>query len=98
MQINVGLLLTDFASWTALSMASLTPRFLETGVRVGVELIKKLQAYPLESDSILNINVPDIPYGELRGFLNSCSAVVASSKAEPIRQTLKNSEKRSLGQ
>ena len=40
----------------------------ETAVRVAVELTQRLLVDPLPADTILNVNVPDLPWKELRGF------------------------------
>jgi 5'-nucleotidase len=40
----------------------------ETGAEVARVLVAQLLQRPLESALILNVNVPDVPYGELRGF------------------------------
>ena len=52
----------------AISTASIRPRHFQTAGRVAVELIARLQAEPLPPDTILNINVPDLPYDELTGI------------------------------
>ena len=39
-----------------------------TGGRVARELVLRLLAKPLHRSMILNVNVPDLPYEELRGF------------------------------
>lgn len=40
----------------------------ETAARVAVQLIERLQQHPLPGDTILNVNVPDLPWEELKGF------------------------------
>lgn len=40
----------------------------ETAGRVAVQLIERLQQQPLPGDTILNVNVPDLPWEELQGF------------------------------
>ena len=40
----------------------------ETAARAAVEIIARLQKDPLPADTILNVNVPDIPWAEVRGF------------------------------
>ena len=52
----------------AVSMASHTPEYFETGARLVARLVRHLQESPLTAESILNINVPDIPYSKLRGI------------------------------
>ena len=52
----------------AVSCVSVRPQHLETAGRVALKLIDELAASPLPSDSILNVNVPDVPYEALTGF------------------------------
>ena len=52
----------------AVSCVSVRPQHLATAARVTLELIEGLENSPLPSDSILNVNVPDLPYGDLAGF------------------------------
>ncbi|HEU0195930.1 MAG TPA: 5'/3'-nucleotidase SurE [Nevskiaceae bacterium] len=52
----------------AVSNISMTPRHYETAVRVTVELVEQLAKQPLPGGTILNVNVPDAPYAELRGL------------------------------
>jgi 5'-nucleotidase len=40
----------------------------QTAARAAVEIVKRLKADPLPADTILNVNVPDLPWGEVRGF------------------------------
>jgi len=39
-----------------------------TAARAAVEIVKRLVADPLPADTILNVNVPDRPWAEVRGF------------------------------
>ena len=39
-----------------------------TAARVASELLMRLQRSPLHASMILNVNVPDLPYEQLRGF------------------------------
>ncbi len=52
----------------AVSMASFEPTHYISAARVAVELIKRHNSLPLPADSILNVNVPDLPYEQLKGF------------------------------
>lgn len=45
-----------------------SPRHFETGAEVARILVKHLLRKPLESALILNVNVPDVPFAQLRGF------------------------------
>jgi 5'-nucleotidase len=40
----------------------------ETAARVALQLIERLQQHPLPGDTILNVNVPDLPWEQLQGF------------------------------
>lgn len=66
----------------AVSLASHTPRFFDTAARVAAELVTRLCERPLAADSILNVNVPDLPYDELQGFL--ATRLGHRHKAEPV--------------
>ena len=52
----------------AVSMASYTPNHYQTAARAVVQLLTKLESASLSTTAILNINVPDIPWSEIRGF------------------------------
>ncbi|MFK8030562.1 MAG: 5'/3'-nucleotidase SurE [Gammaproteobacteria bacterium] len=41
----------------------------DTAGRVAVDVLGRLEKHPLPSDTILNVNVPDVPYDELKGFV-----------------------------
>jgi 5'-nucleotidase len=70
----------------AVSLASHTPRYFETAARVALELVEHLREQPLAPDSILNVNVPDLPHGELQGIV--ATRLGHRHKAEPvIKQT-----------
>jgi 5'-nucleotidase len=43
----------------------------ETAARAAVEIIARLRTDPLPADTILNVNVPDLPWDEIRGFETS---------------------------
>jgi len=40
----------------------------ETAARAAVEIIARLATDPLPADTILNVNVPDLPWDQVRGF------------------------------
>jgi len=58
------------------------PHHFETAARVAVELVERLRRDPLPSDTILNVNVPDIPWEELAGF--EATRLGHRHKAEPV--------------
>lgn len=54
----------------ALSCASAdhNPRYYGSSVRVAQMLIGRLLRDPLPADTILNVNIPDLPWAEIKGF------------------------------
>ncbi|PID62932.1 MAG: 5'/3'-nucleotidase SurE [Gammaproteobacteria bacterium] len=52
----------------AVSMASHQPRHYHTAARVTRRIVEGLMHHPLPADTILNINVPDLPEIELKGI------------------------------
>jgi 5'-nucleotidase len=43
-------------------------RHFDTAARVAQELVARLMRSPLDSKLVLNVNVPDLPYRELKGY------------------------------
>ena len=43
-------------------------RHYDTAARAAVELVARLVTDPLPADTILNVNVPDLPWDRIRGF------------------------------
>ncbi len=39
-----------------------------SAARAAIEIVARLMADPLPADTILNVNVPDLPWGEVKGF------------------------------
>lgn len=52
----------------AVSMASHEPTHFDTAARVVVEIIEQMNKVPMPADTILNVNVPDLPYDNLQGM------------------------------
>ena len=52
----------------AISQAAPCPQHFETAARVAVWLVRRLRERLLPPDSILNVNVPDVPWEQLAGF------------------------------
>lgn len=52
----------------AVSMVGESVSNFETGARVALELVTRLGSSSLPADTILNVNVPDVPYDQLRGY------------------------------
>lgn len=52
----------------AVSVDSFKPVHIQTAARVVRELVGQLELNPLRTLSLLNVNVPDIPYDDLKGI------------------------------
>ncbi len=52
----------------AVSMVGLRATHFDTAARVACDLVQKLENYTLDSDVILNVNVPDRAFDELTGI------------------------------
>ena len=66
----------------AISMVPHEPRHFKSGARVARELVMRMCSSPLASDAILNVNVPDLPYSEIRGIV--ATRLGHRHKAEPV--------------
>ena len=52
----------------AVSLVSERPRHFETAARVTLDLVRRLLSNSLPADTILNVNVPDLPLDKLAGM------------------------------
>jgi 5'-nucleotidase len=52
----------------AVSLVSESPKHFETAARVTLELVQRLLSNSLPADTILNVNVPDLPLDKLAGM------------------------------
>ncbi len=52
----------------AVSMTSFTPRHFDSGARAAKDLLAKIQNASLPGESILNVNVPDLPWADIKGW------------------------------
>lgn len=52
----------------AVSMGCSQPQHYATAAKVTGDIVNHLNASPLPKDTILNINVPDLPFSELKGL------------------------------
>ena len=66
----------------AVSLVGRNDWHFETAARVVLDLIEKLKSHPLPTDTILNVNVPDVPYEQLSGF--EATRLGHRHKAEPV--------------
>ena len=66
----------------AISLAGQNPTHYETAAGVAVELLERLSTSPLPRDMILNVNVPDRPKAEIKGF--RIARLGNRHKSEPV--------------
>ncbi len=52
----------------AVSMDSYTPKYFESGAKAVLALLKDFGQITFATNTILNINVPDIPWSDIKGF------------------------------
>ena len=69
----------------AVSLVGRSGAHFATAARVVLDLLVKLKNHPLPTDTILNVNVPDVPYDQLGGF--EATRLGHRHKAEPVIQT-----------
>jgi 5'-nucleotidase len=53
----------------AVSLAAKDPTHFDSAAKIVADIIRLLINHPLPADQILNINVPDLPYQQLKGIL-----------------------------
>ena len=70
----------------AFSMSSYAPKHYGTGGVVAAKLIRNLLVQPLPPDTILNVNIPDIPIKRLKGM--RATRLGSRHKAGELRETL----------
>ncbi len=66
----------------AVSLASEKPRHYDTAAGVALDLVKRLQSDTLPADTILNVNVPDVPADRLRSM--QATRLGHRHKSEPV--------------
>ncbi|MDX1594007.1 MAG: 5'/3'-nucleotidase SurE [Gammaproteobacteria bacterium] len=69
----------------AVSMAGYEPEHYASGVRATLQLVQRLGEAELPRDTILNVNVPDLPWDEIRGFRST--RLGHRHRAEPVTRT-----------
>lgn len=70
----------------AVSLTGDNVRYYETAARVAEMLIGNIREQPLPADTILNVNVPDLPWAQLQGF--EATRLGRRHKSEPVVSTL----------
>jgi 5'-nucleotidase len=66
----------------AISLASHDPKHFETAAHVAAYLLKKIRQNPLPKDTLLNVNVPDLPISKLQGYQST--RLGQRHRAEPV--------------
>jgi 5'-nucleotidase len=66
----------------AISLVGSDPTHFETAAEVAVTLLKNIVANPLPKDTLLNVNVPDIPMSEIQGY--QVTRLGQRHRAEPV--------------
>lgn len=70
----------------AISLVGGQPEHFHTAARVAKQLVLGLRRNPLPSDSILSVNVPDLPWEELRGY--QATRLGHRHKSEPVIKSM----------
>jgi len=63
-------------------MTSSQPKHIESGVKVAKIILQTIIDKPLAKDILLNINVPDLPWEQIKGF--QTTRLGQRHKAEPV--------------
>lgn len=66
----------------AISLVGSDPKHFDTAAFVAVTLMQKIQAHPLPEDTLLNVNVPDLPVADIKGYQST--RLGARHKAEAV--------------
>ncbi len=66
----------------AISLAASDPEHFDTAVHVATILFNKITQNPLPTDTLLNVNVPDIPLSRLKGY--QTTRLGQRHRAEPV--------------
>jgi 5'-nucleotidase len=70
----------------AFSLVSKTASDFSTAARIARELVERFQREPLAQPTLLNVNVPDLPYAEIKGI--RITRLGRRHKAEPVIKAL----------
>ncbi len=70
----------------ALSLTNKAGVHFETAAQIARDLVRRFQADPPASATLLNVNIPDLPHDELQGF--EVTRLGKRHKAEPVIKTV----------
>ena len=68
----------------AISLVGSDPKHFATACHVATTLLQKIIQQPLPKDTLLNVNVPDLPLSELKGYQST--RLGQRHKSEPVIQ------------
>jgi 5'-nucleotidase len=66
----------------AVSLAANNPAFFDSAAHVAVYLLQRIMRKPLTNDTILNVNVPDLPLHAIKGY--QITRLGQRHKSEPV--------------
>ena len=66
----------------AISLCGINPAHYETAAQVAVQLFQNIRRHPLPTDTILNVNVPNLPLAGIKGI--RATRLGHRHKAEPV--------------
>ncbi len=66
----------------AISLGGISPSYFSTAAQVAVQLFQNIRRHPLPADTILNVNVPNLPLEGIKGF--QATRLGQRHKAEPV--------------
>tara|TARA_Y100001960_G_scaffold306977_1_gene362774 strand:- start:58 stop:801 length:744 start_codon:yes stop_codon:yes gene_type:complete len=69
----------------AISLVGSDPEHFDSAAQVALLLLQRLKRTSLPGDSIINVNVPDLPFDKIRGF--RATRLGYRHKSEPVIQT-----------
>ena len=69
----------------AISLVAEAPRHYPTAARLACDLVQRLLTHPLPANTILNVNVPDVPWMELKGV--EATRLGHRHRSEPVTKS-----------
>jgi len=66
----------------AISLAGSNAQHFDSAARTALQVLERMQKHPLPRDSILNVNVPDLPFESIKGF--RATRLGCRHKSDPV--------------
>ena len=70
----------------AVSLVTDAPKHYATAARFTCDLVKRLVSHPLPADTILNVNVPDLPWEQIKGV--EATRLGHRHRSEPVTKAM----------